>query len=194
MTSSDSPPAGWPPDDDDAGSSRTSRLNLVLVIVLALVSLAAAAGITLAINSGDGEPAFPPGYFGEVARLSQRAATDITALAPGPADRAACLKDDTGDTCAAYAETARAVASRVEGLVEEFSLLRPPTVAQRWHREYRITLAGIQRAFADQARAIAAQRLDAFQAAARRADAAVAQEIALSEQFNRDFAAQLAGT
>ncbi|PZC48345.1 MAG: hypothetical protein DK306_000955 [Chloroflexi bacterium] len=191
------PPATGPrppdPSHDSFDDYRTPRFNVIAIILLAMVSLTAAVGITLAINSGDESPSFAANYFGDIARLSQRAAADVAQLAPGPADRAACLKDDGGEICTAYAQAAQAVADRMQTLIGEFSLLQPPSLAAAWHREYRAALERIERAFGDQARAITAQRLDAFQAAARRADAAVAQEIALSDQFNLDFAAQLAG-
>ena len=192
MTSSDTPHANGsagPPNDE----YHTPRFNVVAVIVLAMVSVAAAIGTAVAIKGGADETRFPAGYFGDVARLSQRAADDLAALAP-PADaRAACLKDDTGETCDAYAFAASEVGERLAVLSREFAALRPPSVARAWHREYRQALDGIRLAFRDQARAIAARRLDAFEAAAARGDAAVAREIALSEQFNADFAAQLTG-
>ena len=194
MTFTDGPgsePSPSERSDDSFDDYRTPRFNVIAVILLSMVSLAAAIGITLAINSGDDAPSFAANYFGDVARLSQRAAADVAQLAPGPADRAACLKDDGGEICAAYAQAAQAVAERMQTLIGEFSLLQPPSLAASWHREYRAALERIERSFGDQARAITAQRLDAFQAAARRADAAVAREIALSDQFNVDFAAQL---
>lgn len=176
---------------------RTPRFSILAVVVLAIVSLAAAIGITLAINSAinnDGDDVrFPPGYFGDVARLSQQAGDDVAALAPAPDARAACRKDDTGAACDAYAGSSSAVAERLDVLAREFATLRPPTVAQAWHRQYREALDGLRFAFRDQSRAIVAQRLDAFEAAAARGDAAVQREIALSAQFNADFAQQLSG-
>ena len=173
---------------------RTPRFNIVAVIVLAIVSLLAAIGITLAFNTGGDEATLPPGYFGDVARLSQQAGDDLAAIAPHPDLRAACLADDTGAACDAYATAARAVAARLEVLTRDFGLRPPPIAAQAWHEQYRDALDDLRIAFRDQVRAIAAQRLDDFEAAAARGDEAVAREIALSDQFNIDFADQLAGS
>jgi hypothetical protein len=95
------------PSDD----YRTPRFNVVVVIVLAIVSLVAAIGITLAINGSNDEVILPAGYFGDVARLSQQAQDDIAASAPAPG---ACLTNDTGAACDAGA--AVAVAMRLEVL------------------------------------------------------------------------------
>lgn len=194
MTSSETADGNGGGGSDGAPDDyQTPRFSVVAIIVLAILSLAAAIGIMVAINSGGDEAGFGAGYFGDVARLSQRAADDLAALAPSAEARAACLKDDTGESCDTYAVAASAVAARLAALSRELAALRPPSVARAWHRDYREALDGIRLAFRDQARAIASQRLDAFEAAAARGDAAVAREIALSEQFNADFAAQLAG-
>ena len=184
-----------PPDHDPLDDGyRTSRFNVLAVIALAIVAFVAALGITIAINAGDETRELPPGYFGDVARLSERAAEDIATLAPDPDARAACLADDTGAACDDYANAARDVARRLGPLIGDFAALRPPTIARDWHAEYRDALRDIRDAFSDQARAIVGRALDAFQAALARGDAAVASEIALTEQFNADFARQLAGS
>ena len=62
-----------------------------------MVAAVAMLGAVFALAGGTDAP-LPPGYFGDVARLSEDAAADLTALAP-PAVLAACLNDDA-DSCA----------------------------------------------------------------------------------------------
>lgn len=185
-----------PPSDPDPlyDEYRTSRFNVLTAIAPAVVSLVAALGITIAINSGDDTAEPPPGYFGDGARFSERAAADIAALAPNPDARTAWLADDTGAACDAYAAAARDISRRLDVLIGEFAALRPPTIARAWHGDYRDALREIRDAFRDQSRAIAGRDFDSFQAAAARGDAAVAREVALSDHFNTDFARQLAGS
>ena len=178
-----------PPAADDA--YRTPRMNLVAIGLLALVSLAAALGILVAFTGGDGAPAFPPGYFGEVARISQEAESEIGRAAPAPDLRAACLNDDAGGACATYGSAADAVAIRVGRLIGRFEALRPPSPARAWHDEYRNALLDLHEGFRAQAEAITARDLPAFRRALATGDEAVAREIALSERFNVDFAPQL---
>ena len=166
---------------------RASRVTLAGLTALGVVAALAAVFALI----GGTDASLPPGYFGDVARLSEDAAADLVALAPASV-LAACLNGDA-DGCAQQRTNARAAAERSGELQRAFMALTPPPPATAWHSRYRDALIQLTGALLAQAEALDARDAAAFASAMERARSAAEREGALTDEFNRGFGAELTG-
>ena len=167
-----------------------SRLTLAGITALGVVAAVAMLAAVFAL-AGDTDVSLPPGYFGDVARLSEDAAANLVALAPA-AVLAACLNGDA-DSCAQHQANVRAAAGRSNTLQRAFMALTPPERATAWHSHYRDALIQLTGALFAQAEALDARDATAFASAVERTRSAAEREGALTAEFNRDFGAELTG-
>ena len=164
---------------------RTSRVPIVGILILVVLSFIAAIGIVIAFDT-ETDPFIPPGYYGAATLLSEAAAADLGTIAPATVLER-CLTGD-GDACTEQATNARTAAARVALLQTDFQALNPPSRAADWHARYEAALAQLGAALTAQADAIDARDAEAFNAAVDQTRTAADAEIALNDEFNTTFA------
>lgn len=161
----------------------TPKAALVIFGVLILVLF------LIAVLGGGG--AFRnPGYFDDAKELSAAARADLDRLAPASV-LASCLDGDAA-ACAQQQINAGAAAERVDALYVDFLELSAPSEAIAWNANYIATLVDLREALEAQADALDDRDPQAFAAAVTETKRAAEAEVALTEQFNRDFESDLA--
>ena len=156
----------------------TPKATLVIFGGLILV-------LFLIASLGGGGVFLNPGYFGEAKALSAEARADLDVLAPASV-LTACLDGDAA-ACAQQQTNAGAAAERVDALYVDFLELSAPTEAIAWNANYIFALTELREALKAQAEALDDRDPAAFTAAIAETTSAAEAEVALTEQFNRDF-------
>ena len=130
-----------------------------------------------------------PEYFDDATKLSAEARADLDRLAPASV-LASCL-DGNAAACQQQQINAGAAADRVDDLYVDFLELTAPSEAIKWNANYVATLRDLREALKAQAKALDHRNVAAFAAAVADTKRAADAEVALTEQFNRDFQAEL---
>ncbi len=179
-----------PDPDEDNDPVLIDVPRRVLLIAFGLGAMVALAIIVaLALLTRSDSPDFPPGYYGDVQRLSQETANDLAVRAP-VAFLQGCLDGDP-DACRRHGVNATGAAARLRAFVAALDALDIPPQARDWQRRYTAALAALSDAFTAQAAAIEGQDADAFARAVTDAQAHSGEEIALNDEFNRRFGEEL---
>lgn len=134
---------------------------------------------------GGGSAFRNPGYFDDAKDLSAEARADLDVLAPASVI-AACL-DGNAAACAQQQTNAGAAAERVDALYVDFLELSVPSEAVEWNATYIAALIDLREALEAQEEALDDRDPAAFAAAVAETRSAADAEVALTEQFNRDF-------
>lgn len=167
---------------DGSGNPMFGRLTpkaaLVIFGVLILVLFLIAA-------LGGGGAFRNPEYFDDAQALSAEARADLDRLAPA-AVLTSCLNGDAA-ACAQQQTNAGAAAERVDALYVDFLELTAPSEAIEWNANYIATLVDLREALEAQEEALDDRDPAAFAAAVAETRSAADAEVALTEQFNRDF-------
>lgn len=170
---------------------RRRRATLIIPIIGAIIGFVGAMVILYSLNLGGGGSEYPPGYYGDVLRLSAAADAELEEIMPIEAGIA--CRDGEETACWARREHLRRGVPRWLQLRDDLFALQPPEEAAGWHRNYLVAVANLAGGFNAQLQALLEDDRAGYLAALQRTREASEVERALTNEFNRRFAHHIGG-
>ncbi len=170
---------------------RRRKAAIVIPIIGAILGFAGALAILSALNIGGGGEEYPPGYFGDILRLSAEADAELAEIMP--VEVGAACRDGEEAACRVRREHLRRGVPRWLELRDDLFALDVPEAAEGWHRRYLVAVAHLAGGFNAQLQALLENDRGGYLGALERTREASDLERALTEEFNRRFAQELGG-
>ena len=172
-----------------AGRRRGGRGALIFPVVGMIIGFVGALLILWALDLGGGGSEYPPGYYGEILRLSAEADAELEEIMP--VEVGAACRDGDDAACRVRREQLRRGVPRWLQLRDDLFALTPPEEAAGWHRRYLVAVANLAGGFNAQLQALLEGDRGGYLAALERSREASGQERALTDEFNRRFGHEL---